>query len=179
MPTPNPRLTVTLEPSTAAQLRRMSELTGNSQSQMVSEILTQSSEVFERLIRVLEAAEVARQAAREETASRLDRAQAKVEKQLGLLLGTMDDMSRPLIEDAEKVRRRARRATAVGDGLPRQRTARGAPSPMSNRGVRSDLEAGKKRASMRVSGELLRESYKHGTGTQKLDKTTVKKGDRK
>ena len=134
MPTPNPRLTVTLEPSTAAQLRRMSELTGNSQSQMVSEILTQSSEVFERLIRVLEAAEVARQAAREETASRLDRAQAKVEKQLGLLLGTMDDMSRPLIEDAEKVRRRARRATAVGDGLPRQRTARGAPTPMSNRG---------------------------------------------
>ena len=137
MTTANPRLTITLEPSIAAQLRRMSELTGNSQSQMVSEILTQSSEVFERMIRVLEAAEVAKQAAREETASRLDRAQAKVEKQLGLLLGTMDDMSRPLIEDAEKVRRRARRATAVGDGLPRQRTARGAPTPMSNRGVRS------------------------------------------
>ena len=60
MATSNPRLTITLEPSTAAQLRRMSELTGNSQSQMVSEILAQSSEVFERMIRVLEAAEVAR-----------------------------------------------------------------------------------------------------------------------
>ena len=66
MTTANPRLTITLEPSIAAQLRRMSELTGNSQSQMVSEILTQSSEVFERMIRVLEAAEVAKQAAREE-----------------------------------------------------------------------------------------------------------------
>ena len=86
MATSNPRLTITLEPSTAAQLRRMSELTGNSQSQMVSEILTQSSEVFERMIRVLEAAEVARQAAREETAIRLGRAHDKFEKQLGLAL---------------------------------------------------------------------------------------------
>ena len=136
MPTNNPRLTITLEPSIAAQLRRMSELTGNSQSQMVSEILTQSSEVFERMIRVLEAAEVAKQAAREETAARLDRAQSKMEKQLGLMLGTMDDVSRPLLEDAEKVRRRARKRTAAGDGLPRTGTAAAGPTPMSNRGVR-------------------------------------------
>ena len=136
MATSNPRLTITLEPSTAAQLRRMSELTGNSQSQMVSEILTQSSEVFERMIRVLEAAEVARQAAREETAIRLGRAHDKFEKQLGLALETMDDVSRPLLEDAEKVRRRARKRTAVGDGLPRPRTAAAGPTPMSNRGVR-------------------------------------------
>ena len=116
----------------------MSELTGNSQSQMVSEILTQSSEVFERMIRVLEAAEVARQAAREETAIRLGRAHDKFEKQLGLALETMDDVSRPLLEDAEKVRRRAaRKRTAVGDGLPRPRTAAAGPTPMSNRGVRS------------------------------------------
>ena len=59
MPTPNPRLTITLEPSTAAQLRRMSELTGNSQSSMISELLSQSAPVFDRLITVLEAAEVA------------------------------------------------------------------------------------------------------------------------
>lgn len=136
MTTSNPRLTITLEPSTAAQLRRMSELTGNSQSQMVSEILTQSSEVFERMIRVLEAAEVARQAAREETAIRLGRAHDKFEKQLGLALDTMDDVSRPLLEDAEKVRRRARKRPAVHEGAAPCADGRVGPTPMSNRGVR-------------------------------------------
>lgn len=137
MPTNNPRLTITLEPSTAAQLRRMSELTGNSQSQMVSEILTQSSEVFERMIRVLEAAEEAKQAAREETASRLDRAQVKMEKQLGLMLGTMDDMSRPLLEHAEKIRRRKAKTAPGVSGSPRRaRPAPEEPTPLSNRGVR-------------------------------------------
>lgn len=137
MTTINPRLTITLEPSTAAQLRRMSELTGNSRSQMVAEILSQSSPVFDRMIRVLEAAEGAKQAAREETASRLARAQETVEEQLGLLLGSMDDMSRPLLEEAEKVRRRkARRGPETGASGARAAPGRGAPTPMSNRGVR-------------------------------------------
>lgn len=163
MPTNNPRLTITLEPSTAAQLRRMSALTGNSQSQMVSEILTQSSEVFERMICVLEAAEVAKQAAREETASRLDRAQAKVEKQLGLMLGTMDDMSRPLLEHAEKIRRRKARATTA-HGSSRRAPATGA-TPPSNRGVRSDPKTTKKQATTRLSGQLAGEKSKRANPT--------------
>lgn len=167
MPTNNPRLTITLEPSTAAQLRRMSALTGSSQSQMVSEILTQSSEVFERMICVLEAAEVAKQAAREETALRLDRAQAKVEKQLGLMLGTMDDMSRPLLEHAEKIRRRkARPTTGVRDGSPRAHTAAGAlATPPSNRGVRSDPKTTKKQATARLSSQLAGEKSKQANPT--------------
>ena len=71
MPTQNPRLTVTLEPSVAARLRRVSELTGNSQGSMVADILSQSAPVFDRLIKLLEAAEVAQVAAREEAASRV------------------------------------------------------------------------------------------------------------
>lgn len=180
MPTPNPRLTITLEPSTAAQLRRMSELTGNSQSSMISELLSQSAPVFDRLITVLEAAEVAKAAAREEAAEKLERAQGKIEKQLGLMLDWMDDSARPLIDHAEKVKRRARRRTAVDECAARPPAAGGAPAtPPSNRGVRSDPKKGKNPATARVSGELLRESYKHANHAKKLDETTVEKGARK
>lgn len=169
MPTHNPRITITLEPSTAAQLRRMSALTGNSQSQMVSEILMQSAEVFERLIRVLEAAEVAKQAAREETASRLDRAQAKVEKQLGLALDAFDDLSRPLLDDVEKVKRRKARAAAV-HGSSRRAPPTGA-TPLSNRGVRSDPKTTKKQATARVSGQLAGEKSKPANSPIRRAKT--------
>ncbi|GAI87794.1 unnamed protein product, partial [marine sediment metagenome] len=99
MPTLNPRITVTLPPATAAQLRRMSELTGNSQSQMVSELLEQSSDVFDRMICVLEAAEAAQQSAREETAAKLERAQAKVERQLGLMLDLAETKTGSLLAE--------------------------------------------------------------------------------
>ena len=56
MTTKNPRLTITLEPALAAQIKRMSELTGNSQSAIISELLDGSAPVFERVIKVLEAA---------------------------------------------------------------------------------------------------------------------------
>ena len=137
MPTPNPRITITLEPSTAAQLRRISDLTGNSQSSMVSELLTQSAPVFGRLITVLEAAEAAKTAAREEAAERLERAQTKMEKQLGLMLELMDDSVRPLIDHAEKVRRRARRPAPERELVSDQAPAGACSTPLSNRGVRS------------------------------------------
>lgn len=179
MPTPNPRITITLEPLTAAQLRRISELTGNSQSSMVSELLTQSAPVFERLITVLEAAEAAKTAAREEAAERLERAHTKMEKQLGLMLEWMDDSVRPLIDHAEKVRRRARRPAPERERASDQAPAGACSTPLSNRGVRSDPKKGKNPATARVSGELLRESYKHANHAKKLDGTTVEKGARK
>lgn len=178
MPTRNPRLTLTLDPSIAAQLRRMSELTGNSQASMVSEILQQSASVFDRMIHVLEAAELAQAAAKEEAAASLDRAQAKVEKQLGLVLDMFDEGTRPLLEHVEKVRRRKRPERAAGGapgtGIPPARAGRA--TPPSNRGVRNDPKHTEKPAAMRLSGELKQESYKHARPIKKLDKTTVKKG---
>ena len=56
MATKNPRLTITLQPSLAAQLRRLSELTGNSQSSLIAELLEGSGPVFDRMIKVMEAA---------------------------------------------------------------------------------------------------------------------------
>ena len=64
MATKNPRLTITLQPSLAAQLRRLSELTGNSQSGLIAELLEGSGPVFDRMIKVMEAAKTAKEAMR-------------------------------------------------------------------------------------------------------------------
>ena len=60
MTTKNPRLTITLQPALSAQFRRLSELTGQSQSSIIAELLSGSEPVLERMIRVLEAAEAAK-----------------------------------------------------------------------------------------------------------------------
>lgn len=137
MPTQNPRLTVTLKPSTHAQLREMSRLTGNSQSAMIAEILEGSGPVFARLIEVLTAAEEAKKEVRHKMANDLEKAQTKMEKQLGLALDTFNTHTGSLIEQVEAIRRRARRA-APGEALAHTSGARRARStPPSNRGVRS------------------------------------------
>jgi hypothetical protein len=155
MPTQNPRLTVTLKPSTFAQLREVSRLTGNSQSALIGEILEQAEPVFSRLIVVLTAAESARQELREKTAADMERAQARVEQQLGIALEEFDVASGHLLDDVEAVRRRARRrragalADTRGDGAPA-----GVTTPPSNRGVRSSDKTSKKRGNMRAPGDL-------------------------
>ena len=138
MPTNNPRITITLEPATYARLRRLSELTDQSLSAIVSEILDGSAQVFDRTITVLEAAKSATEEMREKTAADLAAAQTKLEQQLGLSLEVFDGYTESLLEDAEAVRRRARR----GGPAPRGTAARlpvpeVVPTPMSNRGVRS------------------------------------------
>jgi hypothetical protein len=171
MPAINPRITITLEPSTAAQLRRMSALTGNSQSSMISELLAQSSPVFDRLIAVLEAAEVAKTAAREDAAEKLKAAQSKIENQLGLMLDWMDDSSRPLLEHAEKVKRRTRRQAQEQPGTGDRATGGAcAPTPLSNRGVRSDPQTRKTQGKSRAYKDLLSKSEHAQKTTQKRTK---------
>lgn len=144
MPAQNPRLTVTLKPSTYAQIQQVSRLTGNSQSAMVAEILEQSEPVFTRLIQVLEAAQQAKDELRTKAASNMAVAQARIEQQIGLALGEFDGLTGNLLEDVEAIKRRARRTT---QGQPKDGTSggRGArevvswarSTPPSNRGVRS------------------------------------------
>lgn len=152
MPTKNPRLTITLEPLLAAQLRRLSELTGNSQSKLLSEMLQGSTVVFERLIRVLEAAQVAQAGIRGKVSQDIAEAQQRVELQLGLVLDDFDQTTAPLLDEVERIARRARK---VPDGSRRQAQRGGgrqAPNahvsasstPLSNRGVRSDPKKAKK-----------------------------------
>lgn len=144
MPTKNPRLTVTLQPATSAQLSELSRLTGDSQSAIIADILEKSAPVFDRVIRVLSAAEEAKAELKGRMASDLDKAQAKIERQLGLALDGLDEYTGSLLDEVEAVRRRARRAPTDG-----KRSAavggRGARStPPSNRGVRSTANPLKK-----------------------------------
>lgn len=140
MPTQNPRLTITLKPSTAALMRRMSEITGNSQSALIAELLEANEPVFERLVTVLQAAQEAKAALTEETKAGLDQAQARIEKQLGLALEALDVGTRSILEEAEAIKRRkAKRASVRAPEGPRRRGEAGdrsAATPPSNRGVR-------------------------------------------
>nr|WP_176712333.1 hypothetical protein [Variovorax sp. PV24] len=148
MPTKNPRLTITLEPLLSAQLRRISELTGDSQSKLISEILEGSAEVFARVITLLEAAKSATAEMRGKAMVELGAAQTQIEGQLGLVLDAFDQAGAPLLKDVEVVARRARRKEAQPVQEVRLRTpqpvaptapvvVRSRSTPISNRGVRS------------------------------------------
>lgn len=142
MPATNPRITITLQPAVHAVLRRLSELTGNSQSALVGDLLAESLPTFERMAQVLAAAEALRTQGMkvpEEVAKGLDHAQARIEQQLGLALDDLDTSFRPLVAEAESIVRRAGRAAS------RRPPATGAApvvTPPSNRGVRSTPKRG-------------------------------------
>lgn len=137
MTTKNPRLTITLQPSLAAQLRKLSQLTGNSQSSLISELLDGSAPVFDRMILLLTAAESAKSSLRGHLASDMAKAQASVEKQFGLALEDFDNATQPLLDEFEVIQRRGRKG-AEREALAAARTVPAAkPTPLSNRGVRS------------------------------------------
>ena len=119
MPTKNPRLTMTLTPTTAAQLRRLSELTGSSQASLISELLEGQELVFAKLIHVLEAARLAKGQMIEGLKEDMEKAQAQIEGQLGLVLDHFDDGFAPLVAEAEKIRRRAGRVAPAQAGAAR------------------------------------------------------------
>ena len=109
MPTPNPRITITLTPSSHAVMKSLSDLSGNSMSSMVAEIITMNEPVFARMVKVLQAAKSVQASSKESMMAALNDAQTKIEKQLGLALDAMDDGFRPVLDDAEEVRRRGGR----------------------------------------------------------------------
>jgi hypothetical protein len=117
MATSNPRITITLNPAVSAVLREMSELTGNSQSSMVAELLEESRPVFEKMVKLLRAAELAKDEVRQSIAKGLDEAQARVEAQLGIAGDLFDGSTDDLLKRAEEVRRR--RAGASPEAGPR------------------------------------------------------------
>ena len=142
MPAKNPRLTITLEPSVAGQLRRISELTGNSQASLIADLLSGTSSTFDRLITVLQAANDAKAAIKGQLGNELHLAQNKIEEQLGFHLeDTFFAEGRALLDEAEKVNRRARRKSSTAPaGVAPERSA----TPLSNRGVRSTPKSSKK-----------------------------------
>ena len=101
MPTLKPRLSLTLDPLMAAQLQRLSELTGDSQSKIITDVLEGSTEVFARLIRMLEAAQAATLEVRGHVGRDIKAAQARMERQLGLMVEDLEESAAPLIAHGE------------------------------------------------------------------------------
>ena len=131
MPTLNPRITITLTPACAAVLRELSQLAGNSQSAIVGELLETTLPVFDRVVSALRAASTIQASAKEEIAAGLERAQDKLESQMGLLLGEMDETMRPLLDEAEKVTRRGTGGSAGGRALARPGAVPKAPARLT------------------------------------------------
>ena len=113
MATTKPRITVTLKPSTHATLRRMSELTKNSQSAIVGELLTSAEPVFDRMVRIMEAAVRAKEGAQGTVLKGLEQAHAVMERQLGLLDADFDVRTQDMLDGLEQVARRSGRGAAA------------------------------------------------------------------
>ena len=143
MPTLKPRLSLTLDPVLAAQLSRLSELTGNSQSKIITEILEGSTEVFARLIQMLEAAQAATAEVKGKVGRDMKAAQLRMERQLGLMVDDLEESAAPLLEPAETVKRRARKGALARDARPSAPSS-GSVTPPSNRGVRSTKDTPRK-----------------------------------
>jgi hypothetical protein len=129
MPTQNPRLSLTLTPDLAWQLRRLSELTGTSQSSLITSMLEGSNHFLWRLITTLEAAEEAKGRIPGHVANLMNEAQQRIEEKFGLT---------EVLDKAQSTRRTAGDVEAA-TGRPAA-----AAAPLSNRGVRLKAKEAKK-----------------------------------
>jgi hypothetical protein len=144
MPTPNPRISITLKPSLAAVLKELSTLAGNSQSAIVADLLETSQPVFEKMVMVLRASATVREAAKEDMRQGLERAQGRLEQQLGLISDEFDAVTRPVLEAAERIDRRAGRGATARSAGGARHAVPASKTPPSNRGVRYPSKQAKK-----------------------------------
>lgn len=135
MATEKPRITVTLTPSAHAVLTRLAALTKQSQSGIVGDMVEQAEPLFERTVRLLEAANIAKQQARDKALDGMAAAQELIERQLGLMESDLAGRAKDMLDEAEAVSRRG----------PARRAAAALPTPPSNRGVTSGPQGGKGR----------------------------------
>lgn len=127
-----------MQPTLHAIFRRLSELTGQSQSQIVFELLDGVQDPLMKVIRLLETAGEAKAQLSGSLALNLNDAQDRVERQLGLVL---EDLGEPqYVQDSfftERVPFRTRKPAATGPKATRRRASSSDEPPLSNRGVRS------------------------------------------
>jgi uncharacterized protein (DUF1778 family) len=137
MPTVNPRINVTLSPSTDALVARLAGLQRVSKSQVLRELLEAAEPALQRAVALMEAASRAHGDVLSGLASSLDRAQEEAERSLQRNLAASDDLVRQAESIAER-RPRGARAPRGGAG-DRVGSAPRAPKdpPSSNRGVKS------------------------------------------
>lgn len=131
MPATNPRISVTVVPSVDAVLSRLSSITGQSKSSFIAEILESSMPVFERMVVVLDAAQHAKDTLKSQTMRDMEAAEARLQEMLGITMDIFDETSAPILEEAERIKRRAVAlpAAAVGLAPPALRATVEAPQP--------------------------------------------------
>lgn len=128
MPTLNPRISVTLKPSTDAILRRLSAITGNSKSSLVSDILEQSENLFEKIVLTLEAAEKVKSSLASDALDGFEKGHARLQEQLGMAMDLFDTASKPILDHAESIDRRSARVSGAAGGAERSPRSR-SPEP--------------------------------------------------
>ena len=172
--TKNPRTTITLSPATHALMKELATLNDESMSATIGGLLEQVSPVLERVVTVLRAANLAKDAVKGRLVDDLEQAQARMEKSLGLALDDLGSMEQPFLDLFEDVKRRSPkaakapgdasdmtggRALANGDARPRRASLAGrnraarARRPPSNRGQVTPQKKGSKPILARVPAQ--------------------------
>ena len=147
MPTLNPRVNVTLSPSTDALVSRLATLQRCSKSQVLRELLEAAEPALQRAAALMDAAQGAQRAVLDGLAVSLDKAQSQAEAALASHLQEADRLTADLVVQAEAVRGRRPGRTALAARPGRGAVASREPQnpPASNRGVKSS-KAGTSRA---------------------------------
>lgn len=127
MPATNPRISVTVPPSVEAVLSRLSELTGQSKSSLIAEVLETSMPVFERMATVIEAAKQAKDSLKAQTVKDMEAAEAKLHEIMGVTMDIFDESTLPILQEAERIQRRA--STVRTDGRMRASAPPARPKP--------------------------------------------------
>ena len=145
MPTVNPRINVTLSPSTDALVSKLAGLQRVSKSQVLRELLEAAEPALQRAATLMEAAASAKVGVLDGLAKSLDKAQADAERTIERQLGAMDDLVRQAEAIGERRPARPDAGAAGRAGRRSQGPSKGAAvaqdPPPSNRGVRAPQRA--------------------------------------
>lgn len=171
MPAANPRISVTLTPSMDAILKRLSDVSGQSKSSIVAELLETSEGVFERMAVILETAKTATQEAKERMAFNLEEAHARLVEQAGVVGDLFEEQTADLVGELEQIGRRKGKSAARGareDGAsatPASRIVRGGirqalaeahATPLVTRGSGTPVTTPKKKGKLATKPTMAR-----------------------
>jgi hypothetical protein len=142
MPTTNPRISVTLSPTSDSLVARMAKLQRVSKSQVLRELLEAAEPALHRVVTLMTAASEAAAGLRRGLQSDLEEGGAVAQGHLASMMSHMDEMTADLVSRAEAVQgRRPRRPTDAERRARAGAVSKPADPPSSNRGVKTAKQA--------------------------------------
>jgi len=138
MPTTNPRIAVTLSPSTDALVGRLAARQRISKAQVLRELLEAVEPSLQKAVALMDAAEGAKGAMLGDLAATMERIQSKAEANYRTIVGASDSLTADLVAEAQAIRGRRPRGAPLAGGSLGDGPARVLRNPpASNRGVKS------------------------------------------